>query len=68
MNDQRRKQRAQMDSAKARRMKFVQKVSDIIDAQRKQLEESEAQGGDYSIEDICDNIKGAIYDEMIRLG
>lgn len=68
MNQQQRKQRAQMDSAQARRLKFVQKAAEIIDAQQKQLEESEAEGGDYTIADICANIKGAIYDEMIRLG
>lgn len=68
MNQQQRKQKAQMDSAQARRLKFVQKVSEIIDAQQKELEYSEEQGGDYTIADICANIKGAIYDEMIRLG
>jgi hypothetical protein len=68
MNEKQRKQKAQMDSAKARRLKFVQKAGDIIDRVQKELEESEQQGGDYTIADICANIKGAIYDELILLG
>ena len=68
MNQQERKQKAQMDSAKARRLKFIEKVNEIIDRVQKELEESENMGGDYTIEDICANIKGSIYDEMILLG
>jgi hypothetical protein len=67
LNQQQRKQQAEMSSAKARRLKFLQKVGEVIDAQRDELNESEAQGGDYTIDDICDKIKGAIYDELILL-
>lgn len=57
-----------MESAKARKVRFVQRVNEIIDREQKQLEESEQLGGDYTIADICANIKGAIYDEFVLLG
>jgi hypothetical protein len=61
-------QQQQKKSAQARRLKFIRQVEEIIEKQRKQLNESEAEGGDYTIDDICANIKGAIYDEMMTLG
>jgi hypothetical protein len=65
MNEQQRKQAGYLESAKARRLKFVNRVFEIIESQRKELNDSEQQGGDYSIDDICDKIKGAIEDEMV---
>jgi hypothetical protein len=64
MNGQQRKQKSQLDSAQARRLKFINKASEVIDRVQKELE---ADNVAYSVGEVCRAIKGAIYEELISL-
>jgi hypothetical protein len=65
MSDQQRKQKAQMESAQARRLKFINKANDVVDKVQKELE---ADNVAYSVGEVCRTVKAAIYEELITLG
>ncbi len=64
MNQQQRKQKSQMDSAQARRLKFINKASEVVDRVQKELE---ADNVAYSVGEVCRTVKSAIYEELISL-
>jgi len=64
MNQQQRKQQAEMTSAQARRLKFINKANEVVDRVQKELE---ADNVAYSVGEVCRSVKAAIYEELISL-
>jgi hypothetical protein len=64
MNQKQRTQKSQMDSAQARRLKFINKASEVVDRVQTELE---ADNVAYSVGEVCRTIKAAIYEELISL-
>ena len=64
MNQQQRKQQAEMTSAQARRLKFINKANEVVDRVQKELETDNVA---YSVGEVCRSVKAAIYEELISL-
>lgn len=64
MNQKQRNQKSQMDSAQARRLKFINKASEVVDRVQKELE---ADNVAYSVGEVCRTVKAAIYEELISI-